>query len=285
MELTCQNDTTYFVYKVTGCQKLSIALTTITGDVDLYISYNQSDTMPFIEHGSIESLYKGDDFAYISVCPPMGQVSMNLYITLDCYAPVDGSAIHTLLVTSQQTADTWKRIPLTSLPAYAAVSYLTNSIKLHTPSDTYECNAWPWTCKEFWAYSTAPNTLPIYPVPHSLVPFYKFMHLNVSADTAGVANTFKFLVLLNSTFPNFTKNFDASQLDTMSVELLPTLSNLAGEAPQSVYYSLHVAPPTTAAPMQSSTPVTDQADQGGSMANVKFSVMWMAVIAFMYSLF
>jgi hypothetical protein len=238
--------------------------------------------IPLEKTADISSLYLGDDYAYFAVCPPNGQASTNIYISLDCYHPENGTADHTLLVTTRQSADTWKPIPIVSLPAYAAVSELVNTIKIYPDNATFACDAWAWTCNEMWAYSTAANVNPIYPLPAREDPYYRYMKLNVSADTGGVANTFKFVVLLNSSFPNFTKNFDESDLKSLRVEMMAFLSNQAGDSFQKVYYTLQPDVPTTVPPMASTVPPMASTDQNSNA--VAYFASWILVIAFLLML-
>jgi len=292
MKFTCnsliQRD---FVYTFTGCQNISIALTALVGDTDVYVSLNNTSprNLPGSTSVDVASIYYGDDIVFISVCPQMGQSGI-LYISSDCWELANGVANYTLLVTSHQSTDTWKTTAIKTLSVYAAVSELVNTIKIRSPANDYYCYAWAWNCYEIWTYSSSLTANPIYPLPEKVkFDFYRYMLLAAPVDQIGVVNTLNFAILLNYTLlTSSVTNFMESDLSTLKVELLPKLSNMKGEGIQNVIYSLSnavqvMAPMTSTSPMvmdssmsmgMDTTPATTVAHTGSaSLLGIGFALM------------
>ena len=99
----------------------------------------------------------------------------------------------------------------------------------------------------------------------------RYLNMNSSVSGAPVAKQYKFAILMNSSFPNHTKYFEASELTSVTLELLPSLSNSGSDHFVNIRYIL------------ADTPMTDEASDQ-SMANT-LSLWSTIVIAFYLMMF
>jgi len=230
--------TDYYSFRITGCQTIKLAATSLTGgtDVDLYAGASPSiTTEPYFGTSDWGSFTPADDFVLTAVCPPAGETSVVIYIGVDCFT-FDSNGGYLLSVqTVQNTSLIYQ--PVGSLVEYNAPLDLLSAIRIGNGPGTdglFLCDSWGFSCNVIYpSYPSLAHVNPFWPMPFyvgALINSLNFV-LEDRPPLVPASNALVFFVVLDYTDPNGGNfvNFDITAFSQLTFTHLGKLTNKIGE--------------------------------------------------------